>query len=67
MASDSTGKKLTTAEILAKARAEKGGAGTGAASEAPAAPAPAAAKPVAKPAAPAATGKPKTKIGRAHV
>lgn len=64
MASDSTGKKLTTAEILAKARAEKSGAGTAPASGAvPAspAPAPAAAKPAAaQPAAPASTGKPKT-------
>ena len=67
MASDSTGKKLTTAEILAKARGEKGGAGSTAASETPAAaPAPAAAKPAAakpaaaQPAAPAASAKPKT-------
>ena len=62
MASDSSGKKLTTAEILAKARGEKGGSAAAPASEAalPAA-APAAAKPAApKPAAPASTGKPKT-------
>ena len=66
MASDSSGKKLTTAEILAKARGEKGGSGAASASDAAppssasAAPA-AAAKPAApQPAAPASTGKPKT-------
>jgi cytochrome b6-f complex iron-sulfur subunit len=64
MASDSTGKKLTTAEILARARAEKSGAATAPASgavPASSAPAPAAAKPAAaQPAAPASTGKPKS-------
>jgi len=65
MASDSSGKKLTTAEILAKARAEKSAKGgetaPPAAEAAPPAPKPAAATPAApKPTTPAATGKPKT-------
>jgi cytochrome b6-f complex iron-sulfur subunit len=65
MASDSSGKKLTTAEILARARAEKSAKGSEtappAAEAAPPAPKPAAAPQVAaKPAAPASTGKPKT-------